>query len=157
MALRTTHGEKTREVVGQAPRLRTRALAGPPAAGRQSVRPPADDAQRGCKFPWLADTMMGGRMSDTARTARIAIVGDFNSEYETHHAINRSLEHAAEALGIHMDSKWVATGCAERDAEKILRQYDGLFIASGSPYRSMEGAFAAIHFARTHRWPLIGT
>jgi CTP synthase (UTP-ammonia lyase) len=89
--------------------------------------------------------------------ARIAIIGDFNPEYETHHAINRSLGHAAEALGIRMESKWVATGCVERDAEKILRNYDGLFIASGSPYRSMEGAFAAIGFARTQRWPLIGT
>ena len=56
-----------------------------------------------------------------------------------------------------MDSKWVATGCAARDADKILRKYGGLFIASGSPYRSMEGAFAAIRFARTQRWPLIGT
>ncbi len=104
--------------------------------------------------------MMEGLMNDAGRItriARIAIVGDFNPEYETHHAINRSLQHAAEALGIRMDSKWVATGCAARDAEKIFRNYDGLFIASGSPYRSMEGAFAAIRFARTQRWPLIGT
>jgi CTP synthase (UTP-ammonia lyase) len=88
---------------------------------------------------------------------RIAVIGDFNPEYETHHAINRSLEHAADAPGVRMDSKWVATGCVERGAEKILRNYDGLFIASGSPYRSMEGAFAAIRFARTELWPLIGT
>ena len=88
---------------------------------------------------------------------RIAIVGDFNPDYHTHHAINASLNHAAEALGLRMDSKWVATGCVERDADKVLRKYDGLFIASGSPYRSMEGAFAAIRFARTGRWPLIGT
>jgi len=91
------------------------------------------------------------------RIVRIAIIGDFNPEYETHHAINRSLVHAAEALGIRMESKWVATGCVERGAEKILRKYDGLFVASGSPYRSMEGAFAAIGFARTQGWPLIGT
>jgi CTP synthase (UTP-ammonia lyase) len=96
-------------------------------------------------------------MNDTVPIARIAIVGDFNPEYATHHAINASLGHAADALGIRMDSKWVATACAARDADKILRNYDGLFIASGSPYRSMEGAFAAIRFARTQLWPLIGT
>jgi CTP synthase (UTP-ammonia lyase) len=56
-----------------------------------------------------------------------------------------------------MDSKWVATGCVGRGAEKILRNYNGLFVASGSPYRSMQGAFAAIRFARTELWPLIGT
>jgi len=88
---------------------------------------------------------------------RIAVVGDFNPEYPTHHAINSSLQHAAADLGLQMDSKWVATGCAERDAKKIFCNYDGLFISSGSPYRSMEGAFAAIRFARTERWPMIGT
>ncbi|HTQ53312.1 MAG TPA: hypothetical protein VMI94_02565 [Bryobacteraceae bacterium] len=88
---------------------------------------------------------------------RIAVVGDFNPDYATHHAINGSLEHAAAGMGVPLDAKWVATGCAERDADKIFRACDGLFIASGSPYRSMQGAFAAIEFARTHRWPLIGT
>ena len=92
-----------------------------------------------------------------SQTARIAIVGDFNPGYHTHHAINASLEHAAAAARIPMESKWVATGCAERDADRIFRNYDGLFIASGSPYRSMQGAFAAIRFAREQRWPLIGT
>ena len=93
----------------------------------------------------------------TATPLRIAVVGDFNPGYHTHHAIDASLRHAADALGLAMESKWVATGCAERDAGKIFRNYGGLFIASGSPYRSMEGAFAAIQFARVHRWPLIGT
>jgi CTP synthase (UTP-ammonia lyase) len=99
-------------------------------------------------------------MSQTAFTApgaRIAIVGDFNPELETHHAIGRSLGHVAVALGMRVEPKWVATGCAARDAGKIFRNYDGLFIAPGSPYQSKEGAFAAIRFARTERWPLIGT
>ena len=93
----------------------------------------------------------------TTATLRIAVVGDFNPEYHTHHAINDSLRHAAGALDLPMESKWVATACAARDADRIFRDYNGLFIASGSPYRSMEGAFAAIQFARVHRWPLIGT
>ena len=38
MALRATKVMKMRDTVGQAPRLRTGALAGPPAAGRQGVR-----------------------------------------------------------------------------------------------------------------------
>ena len=88
---------------------------------------------------------------------RIAVVGDFNPDYPTHHAINASLRHAAESAGVPVDSKWVATACAERDADKIFPNYDGLFISSGSPYRSMYGAFEAIRFARTRRWPLIGT
>lgn len=91
------------------------------------------------------------------QAVRVAIVGDFNPEYHTHHAINASLQHAAEGSGLSLDSKWVATACLERDAGKILCNYHGMFIASGSPYRSMEGAFAAIRIARTQSWPLIGT
>jgi len=96
-------------------------------------------------------------MDKMSGEVRIAIVGDFNPEYHTHHAINASLEHAATGLNLLMNSKWVATACAERNAAQIFANYDGLFIASGSPYRSMHGAFAAIQFARTHGWPLIGT
>ena len=92
-----------------------------------------------------------------SRSARIAIIGDLNPEYHTHHAINASLDHSAAALDLQLESKWIATTCAERDAAKILRAFHGVFIASGSPYRSMYGAFAAIEFARTHLWPLIGT
>lgn len=112
---------------------------------------------KACHLALSPDSMMEGRMNNAAGTTRIAVVGDFNPEYETHHAIDRSLAHAADALDIRLESRWVATGCVERDAEKILRRYSGLFIASGSPYRSMEGAFAAICFARTRAWPLFGT
>jgi len=99
--------------------------------------------------------VLGARGMSSA--VRIAIVGDFNPEYHTHHATGAALEHSAEALGLRMEAKWVATGCVARDAGRILRNYDGLFVASGSPYRSMEGAFEAIRFARTELWPLIGT
>ena len=38
----------------------------------------------------------------------------------------------------------------------VLRDYDGIVIAPGSPYRSMEGAIDAIRFGRPQRWPLTG-
>jgi CTP synthase (UTP-ammonia lyase) len=90
-------------------------------------------------------------------TVRIAVIGDFNPEYHTHHAINASLTHAAGSLGLALDCEWLATEHTSRDAASILRHYHGLFIASGSPYRSMYGAFEAIRFARTEQWPLLGT
>jgi CTP synthase (UTP-ammonia lyase) len=89
--------------------------------------------------------------------ARIAIVGDFNPGYPTHHATNAALSHSAAALDVIIDSKWVATSCLARGAARILQNYDGLWIAPGSPYRSMDGAFEAIRFGRTQSWPLIGT
>lgn len=91
------------------------------------------------------------------QTVRIGIVGDFNPDYATHHAINASLGYSAEVLGLALESKWVATSCLERDAAKIVRNYHGVFIASGSPYRSMRGAMAAIGLARTEGRPLLAT
>ena len=96
-------------------------------------------------------------MDPCTDVVRVAIVGDFNPEYPTHHAINASLQHAAAGLDLQVEPKWIATACAEKDADRIFRAFDGLFIASGSPYRSMFGAFAAIQFARTQGWPFVAT
>ena len=96
-------------------------------------------------------------MTGMGRHARIAIVGDFNPEFRTHPATNASLAHSAEALGRRVDSEWLGTADLAGDPASRLRDFDGVWISAGSPYRSAEGAFAAIRFAREHRWPLIGT
>lgn len=88
---------------------------------------------------------------------RIGIVGDFNPEYRSHHAINASLQHSAEALSLPLQPEWVPTSGLEAGADTVLRDFDGLFIASGSPYRSMQGAFQAIQFGRTQLRPLLAT
>jgi len=91
------------------------------------------------------------------RAARIAIIGDFNPELETHHAIGASLQHAAEIIGIRVNSKWISTECVANDSDRIFRNYDGLFIAPGSPYRNMEAALSAIRFARLDGRPMLAT
>ncbi len=63
-------------------------------------------------------------MYGMSAAVRIAVVGDFNPDYPTHHAINAALGHAADDLAVRMDSKWVATACAARDAARVLRGYD---------------------------------
>jgi len=55
-----------------------------------------------------------------------------------------------------MGAEWVATPRLAGDAAGVLRNYDGIVIAPGSPYRSMEGAIDAIRFGRPQRWPLTG-
>lgn len=42
-------------------------------------------------------------------------------------------------------------------AEARLAVFDGVWIAPGSPYRSMEGALGAIRYARERGVPLVGT
>ncbi|HEV8440787.1 MAG TPA: hypothetical protein VGT40_22090 [Methylomirabilota bacterium] len=87
----------------------------------------------------------------TKTGARIAVVGDFNPKNPTHLFTNAALEH----LGLRFD--WVPTDAVGDAAEPRLGDYDGLWIAPASPYRSMEGALAAIRYARERGVPLVGT
>lgn len=53
--------------------------------------------------------------------------------------------------------EWIPTPDLAHGAEHTLREFDGVWIAPGSPYESMQGALAAICVARTTALPLIGT
>jgi CTP synthase (UTP-ammonia lyase) len=82
--------------------------------------------------------------------AQIAIVGDFNPSNPTHQLTNAALEH------VDLDSTWLPTD-SPGNWEDRLTAYDGVFIAPASPYRSMEGALAAVRYARERGVPLVGT
>jgi CTP synthase (UTP-ammonia lyase) len=86
-----------------------------------------------------------------AMSARIGVVGDFNPKNHTHRATNDALDH------VRLRFEWVATDALEDQPEKRLAAYQGLWIAPSSPYRSMEGALAAIRYARERGVPLVGT
>jgi CTP synthase (UTP-ammonia lyase) len=82
--------------------------------------------------------------------AQIAIVGDFNPSNPTHQLTNAALEH------VDLDFTWLPTD-SPGDWEDRLTAYDGVFIAPASPYRSMQGALAAVRYARERGVPLVGT
>ena len=89
---------------------------------------------------------------------RIAIVGDFNPSSRSHVATNEALEHSAAALGTLVESQWISTADVATPAGmQRLVEFQGLWIAPGSPYKSLEGALAAIRMARQRRVPLLGT
>lgn len=88
-------------------------------------------------------------------TVRVAIVGDYQPDHETHPATTAAVGHAGDDLGVEVEVSWIAT--ADVDGGDVLAGYDGIWIAPGSPYRSMEGALTAIGFARTSGTPLLGT
>ena len=92
-----------------------------------------------------------------ARVIRIGILGDFNSEYRSHHATNSSLQQAAKALGRAVEFAWIPTPGLEGQAEEALSGNDALWASPGSPYRSMTGMLAGIEWARTHSRPFVAT
>jgi CTP synthase (UTP-ammonia lyase) len=93
---------------------------------------------------------------------RIGVIGDFEPGYPAHIATNEALQHAAKALALDVEYSWLPTVLLDErlsssDSEVELRQYDGLWCAPGSPYKSMKGALEAIQFAREHDRPFVGT
>jgi CTP synthase (UTP-ammonia lyase) len=89
---------------------------------------------------------------------RIGILGDFNTEFRSHHATNDALQHAARKLKIEVQSEWIPTdSLLHADAEKKLETFDGLWGAPGSPYKSFDGMLNGIGFARRRDWPYLGT
>jgi len=93
-----------------------------------------------------------------AKVLRIGIMGDFNAEFRSHHAINDSLQHASTKLGTKIDPEWIPTPSLEKpSSDEVLATFDGLWASSGSPYNSMLGMLRGIQFAREQDCPFLGT
>ena len=85
----------------------------------------------------------------------IAVLGEYTSSYDPHRATDTAIEHSKTFLGMtDLVAEWVST---QMIAEKNLRHYSGLWIAPGSPYKSLEKTLLAIQYAREHRIPCLGT
>jgi CTP synthase (UTP-ammonia lyase) len=87
---------------------------------------------------------------------QVAVVGDYQPENITHRATDTALQNTARHLGFATTSEWIPTDRVA-DPNTTLTQFQALWIAPGSPYRSLEGALAAIKYARLSGVPLIGT
>jgi CTP synthase (UTP-ammonia lyase) len=90
------------------------------------------------------------------RTARIAIVGDYDAGMYTHRAIDDALGHTLESRGRAVESTWVGTEAIDADPRGRLAEIDGIWLAPASPYRSTEGALAAVRLARESKIPFLG-
>lgn len=87
----------------------------------------------------------------------IALVGDHDPEVVAHRAIPKALGLAALSLGRTVDAVWVPTEDILEDEERELGHVDAIWCVPASPYRSTEGALAAIRRARERRMPFLGT
>src|SRR6266699_1724699 len=97
------------------------------------------------------------RASDLMPT-RLAIVADFDPRSPTHAATNDAIKQSAARSNLAIEPKWIeTTELAEFESVKRLAEFSGIWIGPGSPYRRMEGALAAIRFAREQAVPLLGT
>ena len=92
------------------------------------------------------------------KTISIAVVGDFQPKNRSHLATNEAISHCGASQGLEAHLHWIGTEeMAEAGAANRLADFDGVWIAPASPYKSMEGALLAIHAARERMIPLLGT
>ena len=87
----------------------------------------------------------------------IGLVGDHDPEVVAHRAIPKALGRAALSLGRTVDPVWIGTEEVADDPEGSLASMHAIWCVPASPYRSMEGALAAIRRARERGIPFLGT
>ena len=91
------------------------------------------------------------------RKPRIGLIGDYDPNVIAHRAIPRAIELAALSLCAEAEPVWLATEQLAGDSATQLGSCDGLWCVPASPYRSTEGALAAIRYARERDVPFLGT
>lgn len=85
---------------------------------------------------------------------RIAVIGEFDPTFPPHRATDAACAHSAEMLGVDVGVEWLSTADATVSA---LRDFSGLWIAPGSPYKSLTNTLGAIRYAREEGIPCLGT
>jgi CTP synthase (UTP-ammonia lyase) len=85
---------------------------------------------------------------------RIALVAEYTATFPPHVATSAALKHSSDALGIEVAATWLSTATISDD---LFRDFDAIWVAPGSPYKSMSRTLAAIHHARENGVPCFGT
>ena len=74
-------------------------------------------------------------------TKSVILLGEYDPAFAPHVATEAALRHSARALNGHLASEWVSTADVD---ESLLARAAGMWVAPGSPYRSLEKTLAAI-------------
>jgi len=89
---------------------------------------------------------------------RIGLIGDRDPAVLAHRAIPEAVRLSGQALGLHVESTWLATEDLPADPDAAqLGDFDALWCVPASPYRHTAGALAAITTARTRDIPFFGS
>jgi CTP synthase (UTP-ammonia lyase) len=70
-----------------------------------------------------------------SQTIKIAIIGDYNFTYNSHHATNLALDHASYFLDVEISYYWIKLNEASQLSVSQLKEYDGIWISPG-PYKN---------------------
>jgi CTP synthase (UTP-ammonia lyase) len=85
---------------------------------------------------------------------RLAVIAEYDSEFEPHVQTDAAIAHSASALKIDVQSEWLSTS---DDRVTDLSRFDALWFAPGSPYLNLNRTLDAIRYAREQSVPTLGT
>lgn len=88
-------------------------------------------------------------------TPKIAILGDFNPAFSTHHALNNSIRQIKKLFDVEIQFDWIATDILNYKTV-FNTMYCGIWIAPGSPYKDMENVLNTITYTRENNIPTFG-
>src|SRR5437762_3296384 len=88
---------------------------------------------------------------------RILLIGDYAEEVIAHDAIPKVLALASEKVSVTVSHEWLPTDEINSIKSVAATRPSAMWCVPGSPYRNMQGALTAIHFARENRIPFLGT
>ena len=87
---------------------------------------------------------------------KIAVLGDFNPAYATHHALNDSIRQSVDHLDASIQCDWIGTDVFDTKVVFGKGLYSGLWVAPGSPYKDFENVLDVIHYTRRNAIPTFG-
>lgn len=94
-----------------------------------------------------------GAPSTRTVAARLALVGDRSPTVRSHSRIPAIIEALRDREGLLLDAYWIPTD----EVAGYLGGFDAIWLTPGSPYRSQDGAIAAVQTAREQGIPFLGT
>jgi CTP synthase (UTP-ammonia lyase) len=86
---------------------------------------------------------------------KIAVIGEYYDNFEPHASLKQSLDDLRGEYAF--EYEWIDTERVDREKDRVLEKYSGIWSAPGSPFKSLEGALYAISFARLNDLPHLGT
>jgi CTP synthase (UTP-ammonia lyase) len=87
----------------------------------------------------------------------IALIGDRDDQVVAHRAIPQALTIANSSCGLVVGHEWIDTARLQAPVETLLSPFAAVWCVPASPYENMDGALAAIRYARETGRPFLGT
>ncbi len=109
------------------------------------------------KPDWTAWRQLVADVRLSKPSVKVALVGKYVELHDAYMSVREALKHAALALGVEVDIRWVHSSDIEKGREWAeMTGADGILVPGGFGSRGTEGKIQAIRHARQNKVPYLG-